>query len=164
MKRPLLLCLSGGAALAVAGTATLLWAPWAGTPAPEPPDPRVRESFFARAADARAAATPPSAPAWVPEAAAEVRVRTRTDGPGTLLRFELPPGGRLPASCERVGPAGAPTGVDAPWWPAGKAGSADRECAGWRVAVEGSTVWAWHAAAPGADTPPPAPARSTTPG
>ncbi|WP_424216517.1 hypothetical protein ACN20G_30765 (plasmid) [Streptomyces sp. BI20] len=87
----------------------------------------------------------PSAPEWVPDAATGVRVESRTDGPASLVRFDVPAGTPAPA-CVPVGPNAREPEVlaSAPWWPAEMAGRADRQCGEWRVARAGHTYYAWR--------------------
>ncbi|MEU6171911.1 hypothetical protein ABZ832_08270 [Streptantibioticus parmotrematis] len=92
-------------------------------------------------------------PRWLPTDARNVRIKSKeapqrplhleTRPAQTLMRFDLS-GGRLPATCRPNAPHGAPDALSARWWPKSEARHATYSCAGWRVAFDGHTGYAWH--------------------
>ncbi|WP_102922608.1 hypothetical protein [Streptomyces noursei] len=120
------------------------------------------ETSFATLPEAQAhkgrALEPPS---WVPGDVKDIRVKVKTDGPAQLLRFDLA-SGELPRQCTTVAPNGAPSVLDADWWPASVASRADRACGTWRVAVVNGTAYAWQTVESFDQYPTPRPAPSAS--
>ncbi|MEV6527716.1 hypothetical protein AB0M43_37925 [Longispora sp. NPDC051575] len=104
------------------------------------------EAQFADVAAARAAGGGPASwvPDWVPDGAADIRVRWDLDSNDSILRFRHTGAWQPPTACTATtAPGGA--ALTASWWPAQLPDGTDYTCAQQPMAlrIAGDAVYAW---------------------
>jgi hypothetical protein len=124
--------------------AALVVIPLAGCSVIDELAPSEREELFASYEEASSTSEPAFAPPdFVPSDAANLRIRTLTDGPGAILSYESD---TLPAGdgCEE-GPIDGTPLLDVGWWPSTLPDDGTI-CGQWTVFVRGELTYAFSSA------------------